>query len=113
MEITVNDQVYELKASFNFLREIEPKRVVNDEECGLAYAVIQVQEVGDMRYLVDLLLALNAGFKPRLTRAQVESYLENLEDIDEFASRVIDFLKNASVCKTRLKRFLKAAGTKA
>ncbi|WP_283650860.1 tail assembly chaperone [Ileibacterium valens] len=111
MEITIKDKTYPLKASFAFLREMEikNKRTVKGDETmdfGLADAIIQVREVGDLRYLVDLLAALNIGQKPRLEKSMIEAYLEDeCEDIESLIDEVLNFLYKANVCRLRLKKF--------
>lgn len=74
-------------------------------DMGLANAVIMVRETGDLRYLVDLICALNAGQKPVLERTAVEAYLEDdCEDPEALMDEVLDFLYKANVSRLRLKK---------
>lgn len=109
MEITIKNKTYPLKASFAFLKKIESmdRRTADGTEMdmGLVNAIVMARETGDMRYLVDLIWALNAGQKPVLERSAVESYLEDeCEDPEALLNEVIDFLSRANVCKLRLKK---------
>lgn len=109
MELVIAGKAYPLKASFSFLRKIEKAAVrnVNGEslDFGLANAIIQFQEAGDLRYLVDLLMALNTGLNPQLKKDELEKWLEEeCEDPDALGDEVIDFLSKANVCKGRLKK---------
>lgn len=109
MEITINEKTYPLKASFAFLKKIEPSDIRESSgekiEFGLPNALIQISEVGDVRYLVDLIVALNTGLTPRLERTVVEHYLEDeCEDVEKLIDEVFDFLSRANVCKMRLKK---------
>ena len=109
MEITIKNKTYPLKASFAFLKKIESmdRRTADGTEMdmGLVNAIVMARDTGDMRYLVDLIWALNAGQKPVLERSAVESYLEDeCEDPEALLNEVIDFLSRANVCKLRLKK---------
>lgn len=109
MEITIKNKTYHLKASFAFLKKIESmdRRTADGTEMdmGLVNAIVMARDTGDMRYLVDLIWALNAGQKPVLERSAVESYLEDeCEDPEALLNEVIDFLSRANVCKLRLKK---------
>lgn len=109
MEITINNKTYPLKASFAFLKKIETmdRRTAGDSEVdmGLANAIVMARDTGDLRYLVDLIWALNAGQKPALERTAVESYIEDdCEDPEALLNEVISFLSKANVCRLRLKK---------
>lgn len=109
MEITIKNKTYPLKASFAFLKKIESmdRRTADGTEMdmGLVNAIVMARDTGDMRYLVDLIWALNAAQKPVLERSAVESYLEDeCEDPEALLNEVIDFLSRANVCKLRLKK---------
>ena len=72
---------------------------------GLANAIVMARDTGDLRYLVDLIWALNAGQKPALERTAVESYIEDdCEDPEALLNEVIGFLSKANVCRLRLKK---------
>ena len=108
MELTIGNQVYEFKAGIGFMREAN-KRVVekidNTDTCrgvGLTYLVAGIID-GDIDDLVDALDLMNKGMKPRVTRAQLEEYVEDVEDIDKLFEDVLDFFANANVSKRIVK----------
>ena len=83
------------------------RRTAGDSEVdmGLANAIVMARDTGDLRYLVDLIWALNAGQKPALERTAVESYIEDdCEDPEALLNEVISFLSKANVCRLRLKK---------
>lgn len=55
---------------------------------------------GDVETLVDVLDAANKGQTPRVTKKQIDSYIdEELEDLDALFNRVIDFLSATNATK--------------
>ena len=108
MELTIGNQVYEFKAGIGFMREAN-KRVVEKIDntdtyrgVGLTYLVAGIID-GDIDDLVDALDLMNKGMKPRVTRAQLEEYVEDVEDIDKLFEDVLDFFANANVSKRIVK----------
>ncbi|WP_300630720.1 tail assembly chaperone [uncultured Thomasclavelia sp.] len=112
LELTINDQVYEFKAGIGFLRDVNKKvqqkidgtnRV---KDMGLQYLVAGIID-GDIEDLIDALDLMNKGCEPRLTRKQIERYIEEVEDIEKLFDTVLGFLKNANVSKRITKDLLK------
>ncbi|WP_305150940.1 tail assembly chaperone [uncultured Dubosiella sp.] len=113
MEITIKDKVHQLRATFGFLAEIDRETLGDADKkdnptigagAGLAQAVIQWQEVGDIYALRDMVYCLcNHEGKERPTKKDIESYIESCEDLDAFSDEVINFLYGANVCKKALK----------
>ena len=108
MELTIGNQVYEFKAGIGFMREAN-KRVVEKIDntdtyrgVGLTYLVAGIID-GDIDDLVDALDLMNKGMEPRVTRAQLEEYVEDVEDIDKLFEDVLDFFANANVSKRIVK----------
>ncbi|MDD6512779.1 tail assembly chaperone [Sharpea azabuensis] len=108
MELTIGNQVYEFKAGIGFMREAN-KRVVEKIDntdtyrgVGLTYLVAGIID-GDIDDLVDALDLMNKGMKPRVTRAQLDEYVEDVEDIDKLFEDVLDFFANANVSKRIVK----------
>lgn len=111
MELTIGNQVYEFKAGIGFMREAN-KRVVEKIDntdtyrgVGLTYLVAGIID-GDIDDLVDALDLMNKGMKPRVTRAQLEDYVEDVEDIDKLFEDVLDFFANANVSKRIVKNLM-------
>ena len=66
---------------------------------------------GDIDALADCIFYMNIGQSPRLKKAQVESYLEDVEDIDKVFEDVINFLSQANACKKEVKPLLSTQET--
>lgn len=108
MELTIGNQVYEFKAGIGFMREANKKVVEKIDNTdtyrgvGLTYLVAGIID-GDIDDLVDALDLMNKGMKPRVTRAQLEEYIEEIDDIDKLFEEVLDFFANANVSKRIVK----------
>ena len=104
MELEINNEVYQLVGGFGFLHEVNKKVAIDigdtkaKKDIGLTIMVANMLD-NDMDALVDCILALNVGQTPRLKRADVESYLEDVEDIDKVFGDIIDFLKQTNVSR--------------
>ena len=105
-ELTINDQVYVFNFGMGFLREINKKVHVPvdglkdiEKNIGLQYTVAGIID-GDVEALVDALDIANKGMTPRVTRALLDSYIDNPEtDVDALFDEVLDFLKRANATK--------------
>ena len=106
MELTINGAVYEFNFGMGFLREIN-KRVQTpvdglkgvDKNIGLQFTVASIID-GDVEALVDALDIANKGMIPRITRQELDAYIDDADtDIDGLFSMVIDFLSKANATK--------------
>ena len=61
---------------------------------------------GDIDALVDCIFCMNIGQTPRLNKAYIERYLEDVEDIDKVFEDVINFLSQANACKKEVKSLM-------
>lgn len=106
LEININDTVYQFNAGMGFLREINktmgaPIDGVPGEKqyIGLRYKIGCLFD-GDLEALVDVLIAMNKGFVPRVTAKALDDYIEDANtDIDALFKTVLDFLGSANVTK--------------
>lgn len=111
MEIEVNGEIYKLVAGFGFLHEVNKKVAIDvsntgtKKEVGLKYMVASIIE-GDIDALVDCIFYMNSGQTPRLKKQQIESYLEDVEDIDKVFEDVINFLSHANVCRKEVMQLM-------
>lgn len=111
MEIEVNGEIYKLVAGFGFLHEVNKKLAVDvksagtKKEIGLKYMVASIID-GDIDALVDCIFYMNSGQTPRLKKTQIESYLEDVEDIDKVFEDVINFLSHANVCRKEVMQLM-------
>lgn len=116
MELTINGQVYQFHFGMGFLREVNkkistPVDGLKDvkKNIGLRYLVASVMD-GDPEALVELLDAANKGQNPRVSRAQLDAYIDDDEtDVDALFAEVLDFLKNANATKKAVVSLMEAA----
>ena len=103
MELTINGTVYQFNAGIGFMREANKlqKQCQNgmEKEVGLSALAGGLVD-GDVEDLITVLDLMNNGQEPRITRAIIESHIEDSEtDIDALFQKVIDFLSIANVSK--------------
>lgn len=106
MEITMNGTVYQFNFGMGFLREVNSRvqtsiEGLNGEKrnIGLQYLIAGLFD-NDMEALVSVLDAANKGCEPRVSRNQIDAYIDNeIEDIDELFQKVIDFLSKTNATK--------------
>lgn len=116
MELTIQEQVYPFNFGMGFLREVNKKISTPVEglkdvkkNIGLRYLVASVMD-GDPEALVDLLDAANKGQTPRVTRAQLDAYIDDDEtDVDALFDEVLDFLKSANATRKAVVSLMEAA----
>ena len=116
MELTINGQVYQFHFGMGFLREINkkistPVDGLKDvkKNIGLRYLVASVMD-GDPEALVDILDAANKSQSPRVSRAQLDAYIDDEgTDVDALFDEVLDFLKSAKATKNAVVSRMEAA----
>lgn len=114
-ELTISGQVYAFNFGMGFMREINKKIGVPvdglpdvKKNMGLQYTVAGIID-GDIEALVDALDVANKGNSPRVTKALLDSYIDDTEtDIDKLFEDVLDFLKHANATKKTVAMLLKA-----
>lgn len=113
-ELTIDGNVYGFSFGMGFMREMN-KRITTPVEgtnanknIGLQYAVAGIMD-GDVEELVNVLDAANKGFIPRVTRDQLDKYIDDENtDIDVLFETVMDFLKRANATKKTVAQLMKA-----
>lgn len=114
-ELTINEKVYQFHFGMGFMREINKKVGVPvdglpdvKKNIGLQYMVAGVID-GDLEALVEVLDVANKGRTPRITRDQLDSFIDDENtDIDSVFENVLDFLKNANATKKTVQTLLEA-----
>lgn len=105
-ELTINNTVYQFRFGLGFVREIN-KTVQMDingsknakKDAGLQFAVADLMD-GNPVGLVEILLTANKTESPRLSRNDLDAYIEDdSTDIDALFEDVLDFLRNANATK--------------
>lgn len=114
LQLEINGTLYDFTADFAFLREINKEVKVSVDEnvkkdIGLSYQV-SFMLAGDMEALVTVLMAMNAGQKPRVKKNDLEKYIVDVEDIEGLVDSVIDFLSTANVSHTIVNKMLLETG---
>lgn len=104
-ELTINDKVYQFKFGMGFLREVNSKyqKPIDGlpgakENIGLQMLFTGATQ-GGTEYLVEILEAANKGQNPRVTKALIDQYIDDCEDIDKLFDDVIEGLKSANATK--------------
>ena len=103
MELTINGKVYQFKASIAFMRlanNLVEEKVDNTnlaQKVGLRYLIAGLID-GDVEQLINALDFMNTGFDQRLTRKEIEDFIEDENvDVDGIFEMVLDFLSKANV----------------
>ncbi len=105
MELEMNGTVYAFKAGFAFIREVDPlhkqKRNGIEENVGLNVLLggLLDKNADD---LLTALIAMNKGQEQRVTKKELEEYIEEHDDIESLYGQVIDFLSNANCTKAKM-----------
>lgn len=114
MELTINGQVYQFNFGMGFLREanklvsssVEGTNVKKD--IGARYMIARVID-GEADALVDLLDVANKGQNPRVTKADLDAYIDNSDtDIDQLFDDTMDFLGKANATKKMVAKMQEA-----
>ena len=114
-ELTINNKVYQFNFGMGFMREVN-KRVKLpidglhgvEKNVGLQYMIASIID-NDIEALADALDAANMAFKPRITRAELDGYIDDADtDIEELFKKVLDFLQNANATKKVAREILAA-----
>lgn len=114
-ELTINNKVYPFNFGMGFMREINKTLStaidgVKDakKNIGLRYKVLLVMD-GDIEALVDILDCANKGQTPRVTRNDLDAYIDDENtDIDKLCDEVLDFLRNSNATKKTIAAMEKA-----
>lgn len=112
-ELTIDNQVYQFNFGMGFMRKVNSNVAIPvdglpnvKKNIGLQYAVAGIID-NDLEILVNVLDAANEGFSPRVTRAQLDTFIDNPEtDIDALFAKVIDFLSSSNATRKITKTML-------
>ena len=114
MELTINGQVYQFNFGMGFLRDANKtvSEKINNatdkkKDVGATYMIAGIID-GDPEDLVNALDLANKGQSPRVTKALLDSYIENPDtDIDQLFEDTMDFLERANATKNIVERLKK------
>ena len=114
MELTIGGQVYQFNFGMGFLRDANKtvSEKINNatdkkKDVGATYMIAGIMD-GDPEDLVNALDLANKGQNPRVTRALLDSYIENPDtDIDQLFEDTLDFLEKANATRKIVERLKK------
>lgn len=114
MELTIGGQVYQFNFGMGFLREANKtvSEKINNatdkkKDVGATYMIAGIID-GDPEDLVNALDLANKGQSPRVTRALLDSYIEDPDtDIDQLFEDTLVFLERANATKKIVERLKK------
>lgn len=114
MELTINGQVYQFNFGMGFLRDANKtvSEKINNatdkkKDVGATYMIAGIMD-GDPEDLVNALDLANKGQNPRVTRALLDSYIEDPNtDIDQLFEDTLDFLERANATRKLVERLKK------
>ena len=111
-ELTINNTVYQFNFGFGFLRDINKtyksvdEKTKQERELGLQYNIASLID-GDVEAIVTILDIANKGCDPRITRQNIEKYIEDENtNIDDLFDTVMDFLSKANCTKKEVQKFM-------
>ena len=115
-ELTINEKVYQFNFNIGFRRELDPKvtRKIDGvsgkvEHLGVQFAIAGIMD-GDIEEIINVLDAANKGFEPRLTRKEIEAYLDNEDtDLDALCEKLLGFFEKANATKKTIARLQEMA----
>ena len=111
-ELTINDKVYTFNFGVGFVREINKTVKVEmsgvTEDAGLTMALTHIYD-GDVVDLVNVLDLATKGKSPRVTKQELEAYIEDPDtDIDKLFDDVIGFFTTSNATKKRAVKLFKS-----
>lgn len=112
MELTINGQVYQFNFGMGFLREAnktisEKNDAGVKKDVGVTYMIAGIMD-GEPEDLVNALDLANKGQNPRVTKALLDSYIDDPgTDIDQLFEDTLDFLEKANATKKVVERLKK------
>lgn len=112
MELTINGEVYNFKFGIAFLRDIDKTQTEKlpngtERKVGFAYAVAEIMD-GNILALSDVLVLANATEDKRVSREDLEAYLEDDNtNIDTVFDDVLRFLNKSNACKKQMQAMQK------
>lgn len=111
-ELTINNTVYQFNFGFGFLRDVNKtyksvdEKTKQERELGLQYNIASLID-GDVEAIVTILDIANKGCDPRITRQDIEKYIEDENtNIDDLFDSVMDFLSKANCTKKEVQKFM-------
>lgn len=107
MVLTIGDKEYEVNFGIRFVRELDKKYFTTDANgvkwgMGLEIMLPQILMANDALILSEVLYMGTCTLKCRPTPADVDTFIDECEDIEALFDEVIEELKKQNATKTKL-----------
>lgn len=117
-ELTINGEVYSFRFGFGWYRDINKtvkskadQVTGHTSEMGVHYALAGLMDRDPEVILTILDIGNKYADKPRITKAQLEEFLEDEETpFDDIAEELLDFFMKSHLTKATLKRLYAMMG---
>lgn len=113
-ELEMNGQMIPFNFGMGFLRQINktlkrPLDGIKDatENVGLRYMLADIVD-GSPEAMVEVLFAANNGLEPRITKQELDDFIDNPDtDIEKLFEDVKGFLSKSNATKNEMKKVMK------
>ena len=107
MQLTINDKDYTFKFGLRFVRELDKQITTNNEGIefgvGTAFKLAQLVNAKDLAALSDVLLVANQTETPRIKAVDLDTFIEEHEDVEELLNEVIANLEASNATASKVK----------
>ena len=109
MQLTINDKDYTFKFGLRFVRELDKQITTNNEGIefgvGTAFKLAQLVNAKDLAALSDVLLVANQTETPRIKAVDLDTFIEEHEDVEGLLNEVIAELEASNATASKIKPF--------
>nr|CAI9750922.1 tail chaperone protein [Caudoviricetes sp.]CAI9750954.1 tail chaperone protein [Caudoviricetes sp.] len=107
MQLTINDKDYTFKFGLRFVRELDKQITTNNEGIefgvGTAFKLAQLVNAKDVAALSDVLLVANQTETPRIKAVDLDTFIEEHEDVEGLLNEVIAELETSNATASKVK----------
>ena len=107
MQLTINDKDYTFKFGLRFVRELDKQITTNNEGIefgvGTAFKLAQLVNAKDLAALSDVLLVANQTETPRIKAVELDTFIEEHEDVEGLLNEVIAELEASNATASKVK----------
>ena len=107
MQLTINDKDYTFKFGLRFIRELDKQITTNNEGIefgvGTAFKLAQLVNTKDLAALSDVLLVANQTETPRIKAVDLDTFIEEHEDVEGLLNEVIAELEASNATASKVK----------
>lgn len=107
MQLTINDKDYTFKFGLRFVRELDKQITTNENGIefgvGTAIKLAQLVNAKDLASLSDVLLVANQTETPRIKAVDLDTFIEEHEDVEGLLKEVIAELEASNATSSKVK----------